>query len=51
MVLRMARPHKDKTTGIYWFRQRVPVAIQPIVGREIVKISLRTMGWIATGTR
>ena len=42
MVLRMARPHKDKSTGIYWFRKRVPVAIQHIVGREIIKISLRT---------
>lgn len=42
MVLRMPRPYKDKTTGIYLFRQRVPVAIQPIVSKEWVKISLRT---------
>lgn len=42
MVLRMARPHRDKTTGIYSFRQRVPVALQDVVGRDMVKISLRT---------
>lgn len=42
MVLRMARPFRDKVTGIYWFRQRVPVAIQSVVGREMMKISLRT---------
>src|SRR6056297_3536496 len=34
MVLSMSRPTKRKTTGVYYFRKRVPADLVPIVGRR-----------------
>ena len=42
MVLRMARPVRHPTTGIYQFRKRVPDALRPVLGKREEKISLGT---------
>jgi integrase len=42
MVLKMARPGKHPTTGIYQFRKRVPEHLVSVVGKREVKISLGT---------
>lgn len=42
MVLKMARPQRHPTTGIYQFRKRVPDHLIPIVGKREVKASLKT---------
>jgi hypothetical protein len=42
MVLRMARPVRNKTTGIFQFRKRVPAHLVAIVGKQEEKISLKT---------
>lgn len=38
----MARPWKHPDSGVYYVRKAVPVALQPLVGRSIEKLSLRT---------
>lgn len=42
MPLPMARPWKHPDSGIYYVRKAVPTALQPLVGRAIEKLSLRT---------
>lgn len=42
MVLRMSRPVKHPTTGVYLFRRRVPRHLQSLVGTAEVKRSLGT---------
>ncbi|GGB03624.1 hypothetical protein GCM10011491_34730 [Brucella endophytica] len=42
MVLKMSRPTKHPTTGIYQLRKRVPQHLVPLVGKNIIKISLKT---------
>lgn len=42
MALAMARPWKHPTTGIYWFRKRVPDELQKLVGKREEKQSLGT---------
>ena len=38
----MSRPWKHPKTGIYWLRKRVPEHLQPLVGKQEVKLSLKT---------
>jgi integrase len=42
MALSMSRPWKHPKTGVYWLRKRVPDALQPLVGKQEVKRSLKT---------
>jgi hypothetical protein len=42
MALAMSRPWKHPKTGVYWLRKRVPDALQPLVGKQEVKRSLKT---------
>lgn len=42
MALQMARPFKHPKTQIYYFRQRVPTDLRPMLGDKIVSWSLRT---------
>ncbi|MFT4150588.1 MAG: hypothetical protein QM656_10365 [Paracoccaceae bacterium] len=42
MALQMARPQKNKKSGVYYFRQRVPTDLRRILGDKIVSRSLRT---------
>lgn len=42
MVLKMARPTRHPTTGIYQLRKRVPRHLIPLVGKPVVKRSLGT---------
>jgi hypothetical protein len=42
MVLKMSRPTKHPTTGIYQFRKRVPEHLIPLVGKREEKVSLGT---------
>lgn len=42
MPLPMARPWKHPDSGIYYVRKAVPASLQPLVGRSIEKLSLRT---------
>jgi len=42
MVLRMSQPSKDKRTGIYEFRKRVPEDLQPILKKKEIVKSLGT---------
>lgn len=42
MPLPMARPWKHPDSGIYYVRKAVPAQLQPLVGRAIEKLSLRT---------
>ncbi len=42
MVLKMSRPTKHPTTGIYQFRKRVPEHLIPLVGKKEEKVSLGT---------
>jgi integrase len=42
MVLAMTRPWKHPDTGIYWFRKRVPLALQAKVAKTEEKFSLKT---------
>lgn len=42
MHLAMARPWKHPSTGIYWFRKRVPDELRPLVGKSEEKQSLGT---------
>ncbi len=41
-VLRMSQPWPHPSSGIYYFRQRVPANLVSVVGRKMEKISLRT---------
>ena len=41
-ALQMARPYKHPRTGVYYFRQRVPTDLRPLVGDKIVSRSLGT---------
>ena len=42
MALQMARPYKHPRTGVYYFRQRVPTDLRPLLGDKIVSRSLGT---------
>lgn len=42
MALQMARPFKHPKTQIYYFRQRVPTDLRPLLGDKIISWSLRT---------
>lgn len=42
MVLAMTRPVRHPTTGIFWFRKRVPTSLQAILGKREEKMSLKT---------
>lgn len=42
MALQMARPYKHPKTGVYYFRQRVPTDLRPLLGDKIVSWSLKT---------
>jgi integrase len=42
MVLQMARPFKHPTTGVYYYRRRVPKHLLAAIGRSIEKRSLGT---------
>lgn len=42
MVLQMARPYQHPRTGVYYFRQRVPADLRPLLGDKIISRSLRT---------
>ncbi len=42
MVLQMSRPHKDKNTGIYYFRQKTPADLRQKYGKSEVGWLLRT---------
>ena len=42
MVLPMSRPVRDPSSGVYYFRKRVPADLRSIVGRAEVSRSLRT---------
>ena len=39
---RMATPHKDPTSGVYYFRMAVPKDLVPIIGKTAFKTSLKT---------
>jgi integrase len=42
MRVRIASPWRHPDNGTYYFRQKIPVDLSPIIGRKIEKISLRT---------
>jgi hypothetical protein len=42
MALKMAQPYKHPKTGVYYFRQRVPTDLRPLLGDKIVSWSLGT---------
>ncbi|MES2540313.1 MAG: DUF6538 domain-containing protein, partial [Pseudomonadota bacterium] len=42
MVLPMPRPHKNPKSGIYYFRQKTPVDLVSIFGKNEAGWSLRT---------
>lgn len=42
MVLHMSRPQKDKKTGVYYYRQKVPVDLRAAFGKAEAIRSLRT---------
>lgn len=42
MALQMARPFEHPKTGVYYFRQRVPTDLRPLLGNKIISRSLRT---------
>jgi hypothetical protein len=42
MALQMSRPYKHPRNGVYYFRQRVPTDLRPLLGDKIVSRSLRT---------
>ena len=42
MALQMARPQKNKTSGVYYFRQKTPADLVAVFGRKEVSHSLGT---------
>ncbi len=42
MVLQMSRPHKNRKSGVYYFRQKTPADLVAVVGKKEVGWSLRT---------
>ena len=42
MVLQMARPQKNRTSGVYYFRQKTPADLVAVFGRKEVSQSLGT---------
>lgn len=42
MVLQMARPARNASSAIFWFRKRVPRDLQSLVGKTEEKVSLKT---------
>ncbi len=51
MPLPMARPWKHPDSAIDYVRKAVPAALQPLVGRAIEKLSLRTKDPAVARTR
>ena len=47
MVLQMSRPTKHPVTGIYQLRKRVPRHLQDVVGKSVIKVSLKTRDPVA----
>lgn len=42
MVMKMARPSKRAESSKFLFRKRVPTELQSIVGKKVIKLSLKT---------